>query len=79
MKYTKKIPEPDPKLREALLAEGWEKIREPYNLFYAFIFAIPFMIINASICCSGSRTSSSLSRSARWGQMNVIRGKDCSR
>jgi hypothetical protein len=50
MKYTKKIPEPDPKLREALLAEGWEKIREPYNLFYAFIFAIPFMIINASIC-----------------------------
>jgi hypothetical protein len=50
MKYTKKIPEPDPELREALLAEGWEKIREPYNLFYAFIFAIPFMIINASVC-----------------------------
>jgi len=50
MKYAKKIPEPDPELREALLAEGWKKIREPHNLFFAFIFAIPFMIINASIC-----------------------------
>jgi len=50
MKYAKKIPEPDPKLRENLLAEGWKKIKEPNNLFFAFIFAIPFMIINASIC-----------------------------
>jgi len=50
MKYAKKIPEPDPKLRESLLAEGWEKIKEPKSLFWAILFSIPFMIINALIC-----------------------------
>ncbi len=50
MKYARKIPEPALELREALLAEGWEKTKEPHNLFFAFIFAIPFMIINASVC-----------------------------
>ena len=50
MKYAKKIPEPDPKLRETLLAEGWKKIKEPQNLFWAILLSIPFMFINASIC-----------------------------
>jgi hypothetical protein len=50
MKYARKIPEPDPGLREALLAEGWGEIKEPDNLFFAFLSAIPFMIINALIC-----------------------------
>ena len=50
MKYAKKIPEPGPELREALLAEGWKQIKEPQSLFWAILFSIPFMIINALIC-----------------------------
>ncbi len=50
MKYARKIPQADPELREALLAEGWKIIKEPQSLFFAFIFAIPFMIINALMC-----------------------------
>jgi hypothetical protein len=50
MKYINKIPQADPELREALLAEGWKKIREPSSLFIAFLLSIPFMIINALVC-----------------------------
>ncbi len=50
MKYAKKIPPADPELRGSLLDEGWEKIKEAPNLFFAFLLSIPFMIINASIC-----------------------------
>jgi len=50
MKYAKKIPEPDPNLRESLLAEGWKQIKEPQSLFWAILLSIPFMIINALIC-----------------------------
>lgn len=50
MKYARRIPEPDPKLRETLLAEGWNKTKEPKNLFWAILFSIPVMIINALIC-----------------------------
>lgn len=50
MKYARKMPQPDPELREALLAEGWEKTKEPQSLFWAILFSIPFMIINALIC-----------------------------
>ncbi len=50
MKYISKIPQADPELREALLAEGWKKIKEPSGLFFAFLLSIPFMMINASIC-----------------------------
>ena len=50
MKYAKKIPEPDPELREALLTEGWKQMKEPQSLFWAILFSIPFMIINALIC-----------------------------
>ena len=50
MKYAKKIPEPDPQLRETLLSEGWRKIKEPQSLFLAILLSIPFMIINASLC-----------------------------
>ena len=50
MKYAKKIPQPDPELREALLAEGWKQMKEPQSLFWAILFSIPFMIINASLC-----------------------------
>ena len=50
MKYAKKIPEPDPELREALLAEGWKQMKEPQSLFWAILFSIPFMIINALVC-----------------------------
>ena len=50
MKYAKKIPQADPELREALLAEGWKKLKEPQSLFWAILFSIPFMVINALIC-----------------------------
>jgi len=50
MKYAKKIPEVDPELRESLLAEGWKQTKEPKGLFWAILFSIPFMIINALIC-----------------------------
>ena len=50
MKYAKKIPEPDPELREALLTEGWKQMKEPQSLFWAILFSIPFMIINALVC-----------------------------
>ena len=50
MKYARKIPQTDPELREALLTEGWGKIREAPYLFLAFLLSIPFMITNASIC-----------------------------
>jgi len=49
LKYAKKIPPADPELRGSLLDEGWEKIKEAPNLFFAFLLSIPFMIINASI------------------------------
>jgi len=49
MKYAKKIPEADPELRECLLAEGWKQIKDPKGLFWAILFSIPFMIINALI------------------------------
>lgn len=50
MKYARKIPDADPELREALLAAGWKKIKEPPNLILAILLSIPFMIINAVIC-----------------------------
>jgi hypothetical protein len=50
MRYISKIPQADPELREALLADGWKKIKEPSGLFFAFLLSIPFIIINASIC-----------------------------
>jgi hypothetical protein len=50
MKYARKIPQTDPGLRETLLAEGWKKIKEAPNLFFAFLLSIPFIIINALIC-----------------------------
>ncbi len=50
MKYARKIPQPDPELRKTLLADGWKQIKEPQSLFWAFLFSIPLMIINASIC-----------------------------
>ena len=50
MKYARKIPQTDPDLRETLLAEGWKKIKEAPNLFFAFLLSIPFIIINALIC-----------------------------
>ena len=50
MKYARKIPQAAPELREALLAEGWKQMKEPQSLFWAILFSIPFMIINALIC-----------------------------
>jgi len=50
MKYAKKIPQTDPELREELLSEGWKQIKEPKSLFWAILFSVPFMVINALIC-----------------------------
>ena len=50
MKYAKKIPQADPELREALLAEGWKQIKEAPNLITAILLSVPFMLINALIC-----------------------------
>lgn len=50
MKFIRNIPQPDSELRKVLLTNEWKKIKEPSNLFFAFLFSIPFMIINSSIC-----------------------------
>jgi hypothetical protein len=50
MKYVREMPPADPELRGSLLEQGWEKIKEAPNLFFAFLLSIPFIIINALIC-----------------------------
>jgi hypothetical protein len=47
MKYVREMPPADPELRGSLLEQGWEKIKEAPNLFFAFLLSIPFIIINA--------------------------------
>ncbi len=49
MKYVKRIPSTDEALRESMLEKGWNKIKEPPNLFTAFLFSIPFILINVLI------------------------------
>lgn len=49
MKFVKKIPDADKKLSDKLISEGWEKIREPKNLFVTILISIPLMFINAVI------------------------------
>jgi hypothetical protein len=49
MKYAKHIPKTDLKLRDGLLNNGWKQIKEPSNLFFAFLFSIPFMLINGLV------------------------------
>jgi len=50
MKYAKSIPPADPELRETLRAEGWRAVKEPSNLFFAFLLSVPFMVLNAFVC-----------------------------
>ncbi len=45
MKYVKKIPPTDLKLKESLMADGWEKIKEPSSFMAAVVFSLPFMIL----------------------------------
>ncbi len=45
MKYVKKIPPTDQNLKESLMADGWEKIKEPSSFLAAVVLSLPFMIL----------------------------------
>lgn len=49
MRLARRIPSTDACLRETLVDEGWKKIREPSNLFMAFLFSLPFVVLNILI------------------------------
>ncbi|PKM57517.1 MAG: hypothetical protein CVU98_05595 [Firmicutes bacterium HGW-Firmicutes-3] len=44
MKYVKNIPPVDQELRKNYINQGWIKIKEPSNLFMAFLASIPIMV-----------------------------------
>ena len=45
MKYAKNIPPVDQELSKLLVNQGWTKIKEPSNLFAAFMASIPIMAV----------------------------------
>jgi len=49
MRFANKVPPSDRDLSEALLSDGWRRIREPQNLFLAIVFSIPIMILNTVV------------------------------
>ena len=49
LRYVKKIPLPNRELSALLLSEGWQKIKEPSNLFWAIIYSAPVVIVNSLI------------------------------
>ena len=49
MIYCKKVPPTDSNMSETLLSNGWVKIKEPRNLFFAIVMSVPFIIMNAAI------------------------------
>ncbi|MFP4078968.1 MAG: DUF3267 domain-containing protein, partial [Candidatus Izemoplasmataceae bacterium] len=42
----RRIPPTSETIRDTLMGEGWKRIREPSNLFWAFLFSIPFALIS---------------------------------
>ena len=48
MKYSKSIPKSDDQLTAELLANSWNKIKEPKNLLAAILTSIPFMLLNGA-------------------------------
>ncbi|MDZ4131680.1 MAG: DUF3267 domain-containing protein [Dethiobacteria bacterium] len=49
MKYAKRIPPVDEVLKKSLISAGWIQVKEASNLFSAFLFSIPFMLLNAAL------------------------------
>ncbi len=49
MKYVKNIPPADKELKASLIKEGWQKIKEPSNLYTATILSVPFMILGSLV------------------------------
>ncbi len=49
MKYVKKIPSTDKDLRDSLLNQGWNKIKEPSNLPLAILMSVPFMFLCGAV------------------------------
>ncbi|MDP4178078.1 MAG: DUF3267 domain-containing protein [Bacillota bacterium] len=49
MKFIKKIPSTDKELKNKLLSNGWNKLKEPSNLGIATLLSVPFMFINGII------------------------------
>jgi hypothetical protein len=45
LKIVKNIPSTDKALSEKLASDGWQKIKEPKNLFTTILVSIPFMLI----------------------------------
>ncbi|GAA0741420.1 DUF3267 domain-containing protein [Clostridium oceanicum] len=52
MKYIRRIPPSDKAVRDKLISEGWERLKEPTSLGKAILLSIPFMIINSIIFMS---------------------------
>ncbi|MPN36531.1 hypothetical protein SDC9_184040 [bioreactor metagenome] len=49
MRYAKSIPTVDLELKNRLTAEGWIQLKEPSSPASAFLFSIPFLLLNAVI------------------------------
>jgi len=49
MKYVKRSPQTDRELSALLVAEGWNKIKEPSSFIHSLLLSIPFMAVNGII------------------------------
>lgn len=49
MKFATKVPQSDKKISEALLKDGWKRLKEPKNLAISILISMPIAIINAFI------------------------------